>query len=96
MPFKGNEGKQISPTKAKKYMMSFHRGKQFSGVKGGFFGKKLLLKLLSQRDCVGIRYFHARNDKKQHTLILAGEDKNGKLMDRIMIDDGPLCPPWCG
>jgi hypothetical protein len=101
MAFKGTEGKKISLQKARTMIGGHQKSKAFTAtpkvraVKGGFYGKKTLLKILSQRNCVGIRYYHAVNARKQHTIVLVGEDHTGKVLTRLMINDGPLCPPDC-
>jgi len=99
MPFNGSEGKIISSTRAKKLIRGYlksARYKHLEKVEGGFFGKKKLLKILNQKNCVGIRYYHARNEKKKHTLVLVGQHTSGKPMENMFMDDGPLCPPFCG
>jgi len=102
MPFKGNEGKVISFKKAQSYIGGHLKSRQFAlsskskKIKGGFYGKKILLKILSQPNCVGIRYYHALNAKKQPTIVLVGEDRKGKLLTKLFGNDGPLCPPVCG
>ncbi len=101
MPFKGTEGKKISIGKART-MIGGHRKKKAvrasagsPGTHGGFYGKQTVLKILSQRNCAGLRYFHAVNAKKQPTIVLVGEDRNGCLLMGMLIEEGPLCPPIC-
>jgi hypothetical protein len=101
MSFKGTEGKKISLQKARTMIGGHQKSKAFkvasksSGVKGGFYGKKTLLKILSQPNCVGVRYFHARNASKQPTIVLVGEHKDGSLLTKMMVNEGPICPPIC-
>jgi hypothetical protein len=94
-----NDGKVISPVKARKYIGTYRKSqsyhKHLKKIKGGFFGKKILMKLLGQKDCIGIHYYHAHNNQKKHTIVLVGKHKSGKLMEGMFVDDGPLCPPWC-
>lgn len=99
MPFTGNEGKIISTPKAMKLIGDYQKSpnyKHLKKIQGGFFGKKKLLKILDQKDCIGVRYFHAHNAGKKHTLVLVGVHKTGKPIVRMYLDDGPLCPPYCG
>jgi hypothetical protein len=74
---------------------AFTAARGLKRVMGGFYGKKTLLRILGQPNCVGIRYYLARNARGQQTLVLVGEDKEGKLLLRLMIDEGPICPPIC-
>ena len=72
-----DDGNAISPVKAKKYIGTYRKSasyhKHLKKIKGGFFGKKILLKLLSQKDCIGIHYYHAHNAQKKHTIVLVGK-----------------------
>jgi hypothetical protein len=94
-----NHGKAISKGKAEKFIESYkkskNRHKPLTDLHGGFFGKKILMKLLNQPGCIGIRYYHAHNKEKKHTLVLVGKHKSGKLITKMFVDDGPLCPPFC-
>ena len=97
MPFTGNEGTQITRVQAKGMIEKFQQSGQYKNIKGGFFGRKILLAILNQPNCVGIRYYHSLDAKSQPTLVLVGEDQNGTILsDGILGEEGPLCPPWCG
>lgn len=97
MPFTGDEGVQITRAEAAAMIKNFQKSDQFRDIKGGFFGRKILLAVLNQPGCVGIRYYHALDAKNQPTLVLVGEDGQGsELSDGILAEIGPLCPPWCG
>lgn len=96
MQFTGKEGKGISVQKAKTLIKSFQNSKGAGKIKGGFYGKIGLAKILNQRGCVGIRYYHAVDAKKQRTIVLVGADKYGASMTKgFILEEGPLCPPWC-
>ena len=101
MPFNGTEGKVISMRNAKSMIAGHKKTKAFAAAAkpgktiGGFYGKKVLLRILKQRNCVGIRYYHAVNAKRQQTLVLVGEDKEGHLLIKTMVNEGPICPPVC-
>ena len=43
-----------------------------------FFGKEVILKILKQRGCVGIRMHYALDDKGHKQLLLSGVDEHGK------------------
>jgi len=99
MPFTGSEGKQISQTKAKRLIRSYQTRNPFKArsapVECVFYGKNVLLKLLRQRNCVGIKFHFAVEAKKQPTLVLVGVTKKGESISKMYINDGPLCPPYC-
>lgn len=96
MAFKGNENHAITRPAAKAMINKFQTSTQFKGIKGGFFGKDAIFAILSQTNCVGIRYYHAHDDKGQHTIVLVGEDNKGTcLSNGTLAEIGPLCPPFC-
>ncbi|MBI3363775.1 MAG: hypothetical protein HY033_02590, partial [Ignavibacteriae bacterium] len=80
MPFTGNEGTIITRAQARTMIQSFQNSASFQNVKGGFYGKNKLLTILNQPNCVGIRYYHAMNDKGEPVIVLVGEDDKGKCM----------------
>ena len=73
----------------------------FQGVKGGFYGQELIQKLLSQPGADGIRYYHGLGpdpfdgQKIKQTIVLMAEDSSGNILTGMMIEEGPLCPPYC-
>ena len=96
MPFTGNEGTIISPPQAKTMITNYQNSPSFQNLKGGFYGKNKILAILNQANCVGIRYYHAHNASNQPVIVLVGEDNAGNnLSSGVLINDGPLCPPFC-
>src|SRR5579862_6351567 len=66
---------------------------------GGFFGRSYLLRLLSEPGCIGLRYHYAKKSKNKLTLVLSVETAKGKkvpLEKRMLGNDPPICPPFCG
>ena len=96
MPFTGNEGTVISRAQALTMINNFQGSPAFQNIKGGFYGKNKILSILNQPNCVGIRYYHAHNASNQPVIVLVGEDNAGSCMtNAVLINDGPLCPPFC-
>ena len=94
-----NDGSKIKRIAAKQMIQNYQETPYFkgSGIKGGFIGRNHFYSILNQPNCVGVRYYHALNADGNHTIILVGEDAAGTtLSDGVLIDEGPLCPPWCG
>jgi hypothetical protein len=70
-------------------------------ILGGAFGDKAILEILSQKECVGIRYYYGYDAvKREKVLVLVGVDSN----DNDMVDETKgnvckeislLCPPRC-
>ena len=65
-------------------------------VLGGFFGKETLQRILDQEDCVGIRYYYAKNENGQNCLVLVGADAYGNDMtEGYLAERSVPCPPGC-
>jgi hypothetical protein len=106
--FKGTEGASMSETVVRKWIQSHQDHHE---VKGHFYGKEILTKLLGYPGCVGIRIYHAIDDNNKKQLVLVGADekgndlwpstvaaKKGKLKGGdgpITIDQAMPCPPYC-
>jgi hypothetical protein len=70
------------------------------------YGKTVLEKILSQKGCVGIRFYFAKDKDGKQTLIFVGVDKDGKditapVNAKTQGDPsqtgggGPICPRLC-
>ncbi|MGG7661124.1 hypothetical protein [Dyadobacter sp. BHUBP1] len=70
------------------------------------YGKTVLEKVLSQKGCVGIRFYFAKDKNGKQTLVFIGVDKNGKDITapanaKTQEDptqtagEGPICPRLC-
>ncbi|WP_217606481.1 hypothetical protein [Chitinophaga sp. GbtcB8] len=57
----------------------------------GVFGKEIIMQILAQRDCEGIRYIVGKS-KGKSTIILVGVSEDGKNKPR-QNDDGELIAP---
>jgi len=97
-----DDGKGITPERAKEIIDAFQKSPEyFKGIEGGFYGKNVLLKMLTLPGCKGLRYYHALVPNKdtnipEQTIVLVVEDLNGAIMTGTYTDEGPLCPPFCG
>ena len=68
------------------------------GSLGGMFSKKAVLALLSRADAESLRYYHARDEKGQRTIVLVAADSAGSdLLDgpTTALDQHYPCPPYC-
>lgn len=70
------------------------------------YGKTVLEQVLSQKGCVGIRFYFAKDKDGKTTLVFIGVDKNGNdittPVNAKTTDDaaqtgggGPICPRRC-
>lgn len=103
MPVTADSGKSILKPDAKMLIQRFRangalyqEGDAVKGIRGGFCGRNKVLAILSQPDCLGLRYYYGLNSTGQLIVVFAGEDSNGTGLDSVIVNEGPLCPPFCG
>lgn len=95
----GNEDHVISLEQAREQVRRWRDGK--TGRPGDpvceLFSRNVLDKILAQPGCAGLRIYHGRNEKGQHTVVLVGTDADGgDLADGTIAEKGQPCPPYCG
>jgi len=96
MAFNGNEAKPISLEEAANLTAAF-RKQNPEATKGHFFGIRILLRILSQRGCAGIRIYNGIDATGQGQLILAGADREENDQTKGTIAEFAVpCPPSCG
>jgi hypothetical protein len=89
-------GKPISLDQAKTMIKRYHNDRQIGTIKGGKFSKDEVLSILNLEKCTALRFYFARNDSAENTIVLVGEDATGTLLtDDVMLDAAPPCPPYC-
>jgi hypothetical protein len=94
--YTGKENHVVSLDHAVKYIQNFTEKPTAPSIKGGYFGRSIFEKLLSQDGCVGIRYYYARTDSGVATIVLVGVDSSGNdLYKGILAEESQPCPPWC-
>lgn len=65
-------------------------------IKAHFFGREILQEILDQPGSMGIKMYHARDEKGQRQLVLVGADADCQDMTEGIIADGSsFCPPMC-
>jgi hypothetical protein len=61
-----------------------------------YFGEKIILSILAQDGCFGIRFYYAIDGSGNDTLIMVGVDASGNdLVDGIVADFSLPCPASC-
>ncbi len=111
--FKANVGGSISKKEAEAWIEAYdrnHRSDKNSDTKSVFYGRDVLLEILSKDRCAGISFFFASKPdvgtKKEITqLVLVGTKEDGSLMwseddgakeqADSAYDSGTPCPPYC-
>lgn len=94
--FTGNENHVITLDQAVKYIHNFRSNRTVPAINGGYFGRNIFEKILSQEGCVGLRYYYANQDDGAPTLVLVGVDSTGNDLDQGILGEEILpCPPIC-
>ncbi|MFD2514937.1 hypothetical protein ACFSRY_13755 [Pontibacter locisalis] len=98
--FDGTEGAPIALDQAASWTANYRRnaaaGENGVVIKGHFYGKDILQKILDQPGCMGIRIYHARDGRGQRQLVLVGANAEGEdMVEGTVADSGKLCPPDC-
>jgi len=96
MAFTGNEDHSISYEEASKMTQNYQSRQSGKYIKGHYFGKNALLKILDQEGCVGIRCYYGEEEGKE-VLVLVGVDADeNDLIKGAIAERGYPCPPYCG
>lgn len=94
--FTGQENHAISLSEASQMTNNFRNSARANQITGGYFGKDIILKILEQPNCVGIRYYYGVNSMQDPVLVLVGVDENGDdLYNGVLGELSQPCPPYC-
>jgi len=108
--FKSHVGEIVSQTMAREWIDKYDRERRTDKVtdtKSVFYGRDVLLKILSRDGCAGISFFYAlkpnENNKDTLNLVLVGTREDGTLMwsedgkggQYYAFEFGTPCPPYC-
>ena len=94
MAFDGTEGGQI-PLNDASLMTSNYRHNNPTSIKGRFFGKDILNRILEQEGCVGIRVYFGQDEDGNNQLVLVGADSDENDMLDLVADMSFPCPNAC-
>lgn len=95
MTFTGDEAEEFPLETAGQWTANY-RAANPNKIKAHFFGYKIIKKILAQEGCVGIRCYHALDDKGVQQLIMVGADANqNDLINGIIAEVARPCPPYC-
>ncbi|MFI5203525.1 MAG: hypothetical protein ACHQF2_03425 [Flavobacteriales bacterium] len=95
MPLTGDEAEEFDLATAEEWCANYRTANP-SGIKAHFFGYRLILRILGQRDCVGMRMYYAMDNDDVQWLILVGVKADGTDMTDGIIGETSLpCPQMC-
>lgn len=94
MSFNGNEGDFITLREGSEMTKRYRNTIRPGDVIGVFMGKEKLKAILDQSECKGIRFYFAKNERNENTLVLVGADTNendlvGGLIAEHLIPEPP-------
>ena len=96
MSFNGNEGSFITLREGSEMTKRYRDTIQPGEVIGVFMGKEKIKAILDQSECVGIRFYFAKDDNNENTLVVVGVDQNeNDITDGLIADKLKKCPPIC-
>lgn len=96
MSFNGSEGRAIDPNKAGEWTKSF-REAHSGEITAHFFGRDILMNILNQQDCRGIRFYYGTDGSVPQLIAVGADgDENDQLGgNRIVADESISCPTNC-
>jgi len=97
MAFTGSEGKAIDPNKAALWTRNYREANP-GGLQARFFGREILLALLNQPGCEGVRIYHGLNGTEpQLVAVGANNEENDQLGEGFLVADETMKgPPHSG
>lgn len=96
MAFTGNEAEQFPLETAAEWTANYRAGAASGATLAHFFGKNIILQILDQERCMGIRIYYAKDENGKKQLIIVGADaEENDLYEGIIAERSVLCPPIC-
>ncbi|GAB3165889.1 hypothetical protein [Telluribacter humicola] len=100
-------GRIIPMSEFQKMTKAYQKGISSTDTRAVMYGAPVLEEILSQKGCVGIRFYLAKDAEGRTTVVFIGVDKNGKDINSNAAGrtsdgkgstggDGPICPSMCG
>ena len=96
MAFDGNEGSQITLTQGAALTKQYRKENPApTTTLAHFFGRNILLQLLNQPECMGIRMYYGINSEGKKQLVLVGAKADENDMLELVVDMSVPCPTRC-
>ncbi len=101
------KGEKISKAKAKKWVNNYKakHSKDKNFLSSMLFDKKVVVDMLNEPNCEGLRVYNAIDDEGNEHFVLVGTDANGGNLlpsseeslteSYSLLDNGFPCPPNC-
>ena len=93
--FDGTEGENISLEEAIAMTKAFREANP-RAIKAHYIGKNIMMELLEQRDCVGMRVYNGINEDGTAAIVIVGVTEDNKdLYLTTRADKAIPCPESC-
>lgn len=101
------KGEKISKAKAKKWVNNYKakHSKDKNYLSSMLFDKKIVIDMLNEDKCEGLRVYNALDDEGKEHFVLVGTDADGNNLlpsseeslteSNSLLDNGIPCPPHC-
>ena len=101
------QGEKISKAKARKWVNNYKakHSKDKNYLSSMLFDKKVVMDLLNEDKCEGLRVYNSIDDEGKEHFILVATDSNGNNLlpssdeslteSYSLLDNGRPCPPYC-
>jgi hypothetical protein len=91
----GDEADEFPLSTAEEWCANYRTANP-TGTKAHYFGYRIILRILGQRGCVGLRSYYALDGNGDQWLILVGVNAAGEDMtDGIIGETSIPCPAMC-
>jgi hypothetical protein len=93
---KRTHGHEVSLDSAKKFIKNLKKDAMQMKLSGGLYFRDVFDKMLSQKGVVALRFYFAKTDDGNPTLVAVGVDSTGRDMTSGVIAESTYpCPPYC-
>lgn len=97
MAFNGKEGEQITLEEAIALTTSYRNSSHAYGAQAQYIGKSIIMAILNQTGCVGLRAYYAQDADGNKQLVFVGVNgSENDMTSGILADRSKPCPPFCG
>lgn len=87
---------EIPVDSAKKFIRNLKKDASQMKINGGMFYRDIFDKMLAQKGVAGLRFYFAKMDDGNPTLVAVGVDSTGKDMVQGTVAEAIYpCPPYC-
>jgi hypothetical protein len=96
MPITTQEDQHISLNDAAAMTLKFRQSNPVGSVIAHLFTKEIIMEILNQANCEGIRIYHGIDAGNAPVLVVTGVDGNkDDMYQGTLAEHADKCPLWC-